>query len=291
MRHRTFTRLASLLLILLILPLVSSGMCAFASGGSLSLHIFSFGKADAYLFLTEDGAVLIDCGENGQGKEILAFLEEQGISEIDTLILTHFDKDHVGGAAKLLKSIPVRRVLQSNCPRDSKEYNKYLSALSLARIEPVTVREVLSFSLGGVSFTVYPPEKETYAKDPSNNSSLATAVRYGDTSFLFTGDAESARLKELCAADLGGFTFLQVPHHGSWQTQLGSLLEITRPDFAVITSSEEEPESFVTVQLLGKYGTEVLLTREGAIDFDSDGTELVAFRNGESISASLAPAA
>ena len=203
-RKRFFS--ASLVLfwcLLLLLPVFHGA--ASAQGSGLSLHLFSFGKADAFLLLTEEGAVLIDTGESGQGKEILSFLEERGISELDTLIVTHFDKDHVGGAAKVLKGIPVRRVLQSNCPRDSKEYNKYVSALALCRIEPVTVREELSFFLGEASFTVYPPEKETYPKDPSNNSSLAVAVRYGDTSFLFTGNAESARLKELSGEISGRF--------------------------------------------------------------------------------------
>ena len=290
-RTGKFFGLFALLCCFLLPVLLCPGVFASAQEYGLSLHLFSFGKADAFLLMTEEGTVLIDCGESGQGKEILNYLEEKGITEIDTLILTHFDKDHVGGAAKVLKSIPVRRVLQSNCPRDSKEYNKYLSALALCRLEPVTVREPLSFSLGDVDFTVYPPEKETYPKDPSNNSSLAAAVRYGSTTFLFTGDAESARLKELTEADLGHFTFLQVPHHGSWQTQLAGLLDKTCPEVAVITSSEKEPEDFVTVQLLGKYGTEVLLTREGEIDLFSDGSDLTVVQDGEILPAFLMPAA
>ena len=266
-RKRFFPAALALLCgILLLLPVFHGA--ASAQGSGLSLHLFSFGKADAFLLLTEEGAVLIDTGESGQGKEILSFLEERGISELDTLIVTHFDKDHVGGAAKVLKGIPVRRVLQSNCPRDSKEYNKYVSALALCRIEPVTVREELSFFLGGASFTVYPPEKETYPKDPSNNSSLAVAVRYGDTSFLFTGDAESARLKELSGTD-----------------------QKVDPEVAVVTSSEEEPEDYVTVQLLEKAGTEVLLTREGEIDIFSDGNALEIFQNGKNLPTSIAPAA
>ena len=289
-RKRFFSASLVLLWCLLLLLPVFHG-AASAQGSGLSLHLFSFGKADAFLLLTEEGAVLIDTGESGQGKEILSFLEERGISELDTLIVTHFDKDHVGGAAKVLKGIPVRRVLQSNCPRDSKEYNKYVSALALCRIEPVTVREELSFFLGGASFTVYPPEKETYPKDPSNNSSLAVAVRYGDTSFLFTGDAESARLKELSGADLGAFSFLQVPHHGTWETQLAALLAKADPDVAVITSSEAEPEDFVTVQLLEKAGAEVLLTREGEIDILADGKALEIIQNGKSLPTSDASAA
>ena len=256
-RKRFFSASLVLLWCLLLLLPVFRGTAS-AQGSGLCLHLFSFGKADAFLLLTEEGAVLIDTGESGQGKEILSFLEERGISELDTLIVTHFDKDHVGGAAKVLKGIPVRRVLQSNCPRDSKEYNKYVSALALCRI---------------------------------NNSSLAVAVRYGDTSFLFTGDAESARLKELSGADLGVFSFLQVPHHGAWETQLAALLAKADPDVAVITSSEAEPEDFVTVQLLEKAGAEVLLTREGEIDIFSDGNALEIFQNGKSLPTSIASAA
>lgn len=257
----------------------------------LLLHVFSFGKADSFLFLADGEAVLIDCGLNGQGKEILSFLSENGISEIHTLILTHFDKDHVGGAAKVLKGIPVRRVLQSNCPKDSKEYEKYLAALALCSLDPITVRKQLSFSVGGAEFTVLPPEKDTYAKDPSNNSSLATLVTFGNTSLLFTGDAESARLQELVKTEFGKVSLLQIPHHGAWQTQLGALMDAVSPEIALITSSEEEPEDFVTLQLLEKFGTEKLLTREGELDIVSDGSVLSVYRNGNPIFDQIAPAA
>ena len=122
--------------------------------------------------------------------------------------------------------------------------------------------------------TVYPPERESYAKDPSNNSSLVTAMRHGECSFLFTGDAESARLQELVEEKLGQFDFLQVPHHGVWQTQLISLLNMVQPEAAVITSSEKEPEDQATVSLLEKYAGQILLTREGEVDILSDGSSL-----------------
>ncbi len=259
--------IAFLLIVLLPLP-------AAKAEGEVLLHCFSLGKADSFAIVTGEGTVLIDCGESGQGDIILEWLKQQGIDRIDTLIITHFDKDHVGGAAKVLKKIPVSRVLQSNSPKDSKEYRKYLSALALAGLEAETVREELSFTLGDAAFTVYPPERESYAKDPSNNSSLVTAMRHGECSFLFTGDAESARLQELVEEKLGQFDFLQVPHHGVWQTQLISLLNMVQPEAAVITSSEKEPEDQATVSLLEKYAGQILLTREGEVDILSDGSSL-----------------
>ena len=276
--------------VFILAGLLCTGVSVYGSAENteLSVHVFSFGKADAFLIMTDESAVLIDCGESGDGKAIVQYMKEQGISGLDCLILTHFDKDHVGGAAKVLKSVPVSRVLQSNSPRDSKEMEKYLKALDLTGMEAETVSETLSFSLGDAEFTVYPPQKETYEKDPSNNSSLVTTVRFGDTSFLFTGDAESARLAEVVALDLGKFDLLQIPHHGNWDMLLVSLLRMTDPSLALITSSEEEPEDMRTLRLLQQESVQVLLSREGELDIASDGTAVTVSREGENF---LVPAA
>ena len=135
---------------------------ASAEGSDLEVHFFDAGAADAILLTTENSAVLIDTGEKGFGKTILAYLEEKRIEQIDYLIITHFDKDHVGGAAKVLNSIPVGKVLQSNQPKDSDEYENYVEALVNAGVNPVTVRETYVFTVDGVSYTVDPPRQTEY---------------------------------------------------------------------------------------------------------------------------------
>ena len=261
-----------------------------AGSGELSVHVFSFGKADSYLFMTGESAVLIDCGESENGKEIVQYLKDNGLSRLDCLILTHFDKDHVGGAAKVLKSLQVQRVLQSNSPKDSKQMEKYLKALDGTGVEAETVSEELTFTLGDTEFTVYPPQRDNYEKDPSNNSSLVTSVRLGENSFLFTGDAESARLAEIVSLELGTFDVLQIPHHGEWDMLLVNLLRMTDPSYALITSSEEEPEDMRTMQLLQQERVEVLLAREGEVDIVSDGVTVSVSQAGDK-GKSLAPAA
>ncbi len=271
--------------------LASGGFdCAEAGSGELSIHVFSFGKADSYLFMTGEAAALIDCGESENGKEIVQYLKEKGFSKLDCLILTHFDKDHVGGAAKVLKSLQVQRVLQSNSPKDSKQMEKYLKALDGTGIEAETVSEELTFTLGDAEFTVYPPQRDNYEKDPSNNSSLVTSVRFGENSFLFTGDAESARLTEIVSLELGTFDVLQIPHHGEWDMLLVNLLRMTDPSYALITSSEEEPEDMRTMELLQQESVEVLLAREGEVDIVSDGRTVAVSRAGDTGEV-LAPAA
>lgn len=234
--------------------------------GALQVWCFQAGKADAFLFWNEAGAVLLDTGESGFGKTILEKLAELGIQRLDYLIVTHFDKDHVGGAKKILSEIQVGTVLQSNSPKSGAEaYEKYLSTLASKGIEPVTVREKMEFRLGEATFTVDPPAAERYAEDASNNSSLILTVAQGDTRILFCGDAEDLRLAEFLQDEPGQFDLVKLPHHGQYQATLEALLAQTLPAYAVITSSEEEREDEQTMALLAKYGVKALLTREHPI--------------------------
>lgn len=236
----------------------------------VSLHVFCFqaGKADAFLFWNEAGAVLIDAGESGFGKTILAKLQELGIDRLEALILTHFDKDHVGGAKKLLESLEIGTIYQSNCPKDGSAYEKYIAAVEALDLQPVTVRAETGFALGQAEFRIDPPDQETYPEDPSNNSSLIVTVHCGETKLLFTGDAENLRLAELLTRDPGHCDLIKLPHHGSWYALLSAVLGVTTPEYAVITSSEEEPEDVQTVNLLETLGIQTLLTREGPIQID-----------------------
>ncbi len=279
MRKRKIARffIPALLCLLLLCGFRAEASAEKENGTRLSVHAFSLGKADAILLYCKDGAVLIDCGLDGQGKEILDYLTVKGIEKLDALIVTHFDKDHIGGAPKVLKKIPIGEVYQSNCPKDSDEYRKYIRALDQRALTPVTVREKISFTVGETEFTIIPPEQEVYQTDESNNSSLVTAVRCGETGMLFTGDCEGERLLELIRQDPGQYDLLQIPHHGKWQAHLPALLQVTKPSYALITSSEEEPEDYMTRYTLMNAEIDTLLTRLGSVD-------LSVGRNGLSLS-------
>lgn len=247
-------------------PAETSGETPNASASTLNLWCFQAGKADAFLLWNEAGAVLIDTGESGFGKTILEKLAELGIERLDYLIVTHFDKDHVGGAKKILSEIPVGTVIQSNCPKEGADaYEKYVAELERCGIQPVTLRQELSFCLGDTSFLVNPPACEHYEKDESNNSSLIVSVTHANSSLLFCGDAENLRLAEFLETDPGRFDLVKLPHHGRYQSTLKSLLESTQPSWAVITSSEDEPEDAETMELLSDYGVNALLTRNDPI--------------------------
>ena len=239
---------------------------AVPAAATLNVYCFQAGKADAFLLWNEAGAVLIDAGESGFGKTIVEKLGELGIQRLDYLIITHFDKDHVGGAKKLLTDLPVGTVLQSNSPKeDAASYEKYVKALEEKGMEALTVRETLNFSLGEVRFSVDPPARESYQTDASNNSSLIVSVTHGANCLLFTGDAEDERLNEFLQRDPGSFALVKLPHHGVWQSSLTALLEQTSPAWAVVTSSDEEPEDQKTLDVLAEKGVQVFLTRTAPV--------------------------
>ena len=239
--------------------------------GKLKIYFFNAGKADSCVIYNDDFAVMIDTGEKELGEEILTYLENNNITKLDYLIITHFDKDHVGSASTIINSIEVDNVIQSNYPKESKVYNKYLSALENKSIEAVTLREDLEFSFGDVYFTINPPLEEVYSNNESNNSSLIVSLKYKNNSFLFMGDAENLRIKEYLSTNNLSYDFLKVPYHGHYQTTLDELIEVIKPKYSVITSSLEKKEDDTTLELLSNIGSKTYLTRNGSILITSDG--------------------
>lgn len=240
----------------------------------LKVYCFQAGKADAFLLYTENSAVLIDTGESGFGKTITKKCGELGIKSLDYLIVTHFDQDHLGGAKKVLEDIEVKNVLQSNFPKNSSEYSKYTAQLEEKSLTAVTVRERMNFSLDGVKYTVDPPESEGYDDSPSNNSSLIVVTEHEACRMLFLGDAEDKRMEEYIAASEAEYGLIKMPHHGRWHSALKKLIEKTSPEYAVITSSDDEPEDDKTVDLLDKNGVKAFLTRVNPVVITDNGKEI-----------------
>ncbi len=238
----------------------------------MSVTFFDVGKADSMLIKTENHAVMIDCGEKGDGKEILQYFEENGIEKLDYLIITHYDKDHVGGAAKIIKNTEVLNVLAPDYVEDSDEVKKYNKALEEKNIAPEILVENCSFTLDDVDFTVYPPEKSFYGNGDDNDFSLVTKVSHHENILLFTGDAMEQRLSEIM--DIGDCDFLKIPYHGRKLENLGQFLDSVKPESAVVCTSDSE-FSDSTKNLLIQRNIDYRATcTDGQIKILSDGVKL-----------------
>lgn len=244
----------------------------------LKVTLLKVGKADAIVIQTSKENMVIDTGEEEDGEELVMFLKNQGISRVDTLLITHYDQDHVGGADTLMESMETERVIIPDYEGHSVEYLDFMKAMEQREIVPERVNHVLEFSLGDAEVIVEPPDSyrtEHKNVEMDNNFSLITTINHGENKMIFAGDAEKQRIKEwLKNGQAEDCDFLKVPHHGVYNTALEKLFQKLKPEYAVICTSKKNPADVQTVELLKKYNAHVFQTKDGNITLVSDGRKL-----------------
>lgn len=204
----------------------------------LTVTFFDVGKADSIVLTSAASTVVIDCGEKGDGKDIVSYLSDRDITTVDYLIITHYDKDHVGGAAKVINNLDVKNVLAPDYDEQSEEMDKYRKALNDNNIVPTLLTDDISFTLDGIDYTVDAPNKTFYGEDNDNDFSLVTKVVHGGNTLLFTGDAMEQRLSEIM--DIGHCTLLKVPYHGRKLDNIDDFISAVSPECAIVCTSQEE---------------------------------------------------
>ena len=266
---KRFVWLMALLLILLT---------ACASAQELRVDFYDMGKADAMLITTPSGRrILIDTGTNKGGKALVDRFEKEDIGAIDYLIITHYDKDHVGGADKVLEDIDVSSVYMPIYDKDSKQFDQFIEALdeSGAASNPMKIGSQTSFETGdGVSIHITAAHQSYYGKDEENDFSLAVRLTYGDTKFFFAGDAEDPRQRELLEEGDVACDVLKVPYHGRLVNASERFLKAASPKIAFIPDSTEDPASPIVIGILEEIGAKVYRAKDGSITVISDGKEV-----------------
>ena len=269
-----------ILSLLAALALLLTG-CA-SSGGSddphpelhetLTLTVLKAGKADAMVLQTAAHTVVIDCGEKSDGKKLVKFLEGEGITQVDSLILTHYDQDHIGGAAKLLKNVTVGEVLAPDYGEESEDYARLCEAMDTQGLDFTLLHEDVTFTLDDADITVSPCRASVYRDGNDNNHSLVTRIVHHSEVLLLTGDAMDERLTEIM--DIGDCDLLKVPYHGRELTNLPAFLQAITPEYAVICTDADNLAAS-TLGALDAVGAQTFVTyRDGNITAVSDGGSL-----------------
>ena len=237
---------------------------------------FDVGKGDALLLQTEGNAVMIDTGYQSDGKSLVKSLMKNGVSTINTLIITHFDKDHVGGAAKILGSLKVEEIYVPDYVSSTDEYKAFTEAAgkSDAKLNILPAKDKVEWQAGDVSYKLYAPNDTFYGGDEENDFSLTLYAEHGSNTFLFPGDAENARMKEIMTYAIGKVTFLKFPYHGNYMKTTEQFLDFFQPKVTIVTCSNKEYADPSTVETLQKRGVETYYMNEGDVTVVSDGSTL-----------------
>ncbi len=236
-----------------------------AFDSTLTIYCLKAGAADTFVLISDNHVTLIDTGLDKKGDELVAFLQEKGVTRIDELIITHYDKDHVGGADHVINNFEIGTVYTTYQSKESDDITAYMEALSQNGLHETVVTRTTSFAADGISFTIYPPMARVYEDSMSNNSSLVIMVKAGDYSMLFAGDAEEARINELLKTEGLECTILKVPHHGRYKVNFQEFIDYVSPQYAIITSSKSEPEDQEVLDILEAAGAQTYLTRDGDV--------------------------
>jgi competence protein ComEC len=198
----------------------------------LFLHFIDVDQGDAILLKYRDTEMLIDCGRNSKGVEVVEFLEREGVTELDYLLTTHPDADHIGGCDDVLREIRTRVVITNGEQKDTYTYNEFINEIDTE--EHIIAREGDVFPLGPVTVEVIQSLRDS---SDANENSIVARVDYGDVSALFTGDChkgcEDELLDEFISVDI-----LKVAHHGTKFATEMDFLEEANPNLAVISVGE-----------------------------------------------------
>lgn len=234
--------------------------------------ILSTGKSDCILIEIGDKVVMIDTGEDKNGEQIVDKLKEKGVNTLDYLILTHLDKDHIGGVDSVLSSVKVKNLIQANYEKDSKQYDEYTDSLKQAGVEPVVLKEKMNLEINNAKISIQPASKSDY--ESSNDYSIMTSINYGEHRFLFAGDAEEKRLAEFISENTLKYDFVKIPHHGRYDKLTEAFLESITPEYAVITCSDKKAPDEDVLKILEKLNVKTFLTSDGDVVINSDSKTL-----------------
>lgn len=229
--------------------------------------VFDSGKADAILIQNEDTVLMIDTGLDENVNALIRQLKEKGVTRIDAIYLSHYDKDHVGGADQILSAFTVNHVYGTYMTKESDDITELLEALENKNMELEVIAVDTVHSYGDISLDIDAADGG-YENNVSNNSSLIISAAYGENTILFAGDAQNERIKEYLANHDATADILKVPYHGHYQKQLDNLLEAVEPEVTLITNSDEEPEEEdlgKALDVLHEYADQVYETKNGNI--------------------------
>jgi competence protein ComEC len=278
-----------LLVVLAGLVITGHPRRAAMSSGGLSLTVFDVGQGDAMLLTLPDGSrTMVDAGGIGYGESSFDIgtrvlepaLWAKGVYRLASLVLTHGDPDHIGGAAALTRD------LRPLALHEGVEVPRHLPSRMVARtaqrsgVRRSFLRRGDAWSAGSARVRVLNPQAPDWERPKvRNDDSVVLEVSYGDVAMLLTGDISGDVEREIIPLlSPSRLRILKVGHHGSRTSTSQALLDAWRPDIALISCGRGNPFGHPhpdVLERLRSVGTKVLRTDlHGQITIESDGKSI-----------------
>lgn len=245
----------------------------FVAQDNLLVDFIDVGQADSILIRNQDQVMLIDAGTNEAGDTVVNYLKELGITKINYLVGTHPHEDHIGGIDDVINNFDIGQIYMPKMETTTKTFedvleaieNKNLTVTAPNKGDKIELRQAVG------TFMTDP----ILDKDNLNLSSLVMRLEFGNTSFLFMGDAEKENEETI---NWPKTDVLKVGHHGSNTSSSKKFLEQIEPEYSIIMVGKDNSYNLPkqeTIDNLKSIGSEIYRTDEnGTIKIISDGNHL-----------------
>jgi competence protein ComEC len=272
-------RLTFLLTLLVSLIFLVRAVYQLSDRGELTVNFLDVGQGDSIIITTpRGGKILIDGGRDNLVLERLGRTLNIFDKQIDLVVATHDDLDHVGGLPAVIDRYQVDTLLTSLASSTGEAMQAVVASAEAKEVKIINANhpQIINTADGVQLQILFPTQDMNGAKD-SNSASVVARVVYGETSFLLTGDL--AHAGELYLVSLYGdklkSNVLKLGHHGSDSSTHPSFLETVGPSAVVVSAGKNNsfghPHQSV-VDLLNKFGVQIFSTaEEGNVVFKTDG--------------------
>ncbi len=244
----------------------------------LVVHFLDVGQGDSiFIELPNNRTMLIDGAEKKYASKITNYIKDLGYSQIDFILGTHPHADHIGGLSEIISTFEIGTIYMPKAVATSKTYENLLTTIKNKDLKIKTGKagvEILSEE--NLHSFLVAPNKEKYAS--LNNYSLVLKLVYGNTKFLFTGDAEELSENEIntdISADV-----IKIGHHGSNTSTSAKFLAKVNPKYAIISVGENNSynhPSIETIEKIKQYTNNIYRTDlNGTIIIKSNGIDINA---------------
>lgn len=274
---KKLSKFLNILFIVCIVALLLSG-CGTNSGtvyesAPFEIHFLDVGQADSALVFCDGATMLIDGGNVADSSYLVSYLKKVNVDHLDYVVCTHAHEDHVGGLSGPLNTCTVAQVLAPVTENNTKAFSDFAKYVGKQELEITRPVPGDTLSLGSSTVSVLGPVRNY---DDTNNTSIVFHLVYGETSFLFTGDAEREAEQDILDAGYEmASTVLKVGHHGSNTSTTYPFLREIMPAYAVILvgagNSYGHPAEEVMSRLYDAGTTVYRTDRQGTVIAYSDG--------------------
>ncbi|EOU1724073.1 MAG: ComEC/Rec2 family competence protein [Clostridium perfringens] len=245
----------------------------------LMISYMDVGQGDAAYIKVNGNDILIDAGPRSNSKELLEQLKAKNIDDFELVIATHPHEDHIGGMVDVFKEYEVKAFYSPKITHTTKTYENLVKAVKDEGLKTKELKGGMVIDLGeGAKFEVFTPQKSEY--EELNDYSPIMKLSFGDTSYLFTGDAEKLAEEEALAKYKTSLDsdVIKLGHHGSSSSSSNAFIEAVSPKYGIISCAKDNKYGHPhreTLDIIKKYNIKTFRTdTDGEIILTSDGKSI-----------------